>query len=71
MTFSDEEGRQNYLLFSEHEVLKKVFRPLLEDIVVLITQFNLWHAANKRLKRDCQRAAFPIPMSRRGFGCCV
>ncbi|EEN99519.1 hypothetical protein VCG_000742 [Vibrio cholerae 12129(1)] len=37
----------------------------------LITQFNLWHAANKRLKRDCQRAAFPVPMSRGGFGCCV
>ncbi|TYW27545.1 transcriptional regulator, partial [Vibrio cholerae] len=26
---------------------------------------------NKRLKRDCQRAAFPVPMSRGGFGCCV
>ncbi|EGQ8673329.1 hypothetical protein F1K66_18460 [Vibrio cholerae] len=26
---------------------------------------------NKRLKRDCQRAAFPVPMSRCGFGCCV
>ncbi|EGR0730537.1 hypothetical protein EW095_18690 [Vibrio cholerae] len=25
---------------------------------------------NKRLKRDCQRAAFPVPMSRGGFGCC-
>ncbi|TQP14826.1 hypothetical protein FLL96_08025 [Vibrio cholerae] len=37
----------------------------------LITQFNLWHAANKRLKRDCQRAAFPVPLSRGGFGCCV
>ncbi|PAR94333.1 hypothetical protein CGT81_17570, partial [Vibrio cholerae] len=22
-------------------------------------------------KRDCQRVAFPVPMSRRGFGCCV
>ncbi|ERP67398.1 hypothetical protein VCHC36A1_3726 [Vibrio cholerae HC-36A1] len=27
--------------------------------------------ANKRLKRDCQRAAFPVPLSRGGFGCCV
>ncbi|QAV06597.1 Death on curing protein, Doc toxin [Vibrio cholerae] len=26
---------------------------------------------NKRLKRDCQRVAFPVPMSRGGFGCCV
>ncbi|EGR3960000.1 hypothetical protein DDN39_18875 [Vibrio cholerae] len=34
----------------------------------LITQFNLWHAANKRLKRDCQRVAFPVPLSRGGFG---
>ncbi len=21
--------------------------------------------------RDCQRAAFPVPLSRGGFGCCV
>ncbi len=35
MTFSDEEGRQNYLPHPEHEALKEVFRPLLEDIVVL------------------------------------
>ncbi|EGR4181345.1 type II toxin-antitoxin system RelE/ParE family toxin, partial [Vibrio cholerae] len=26
---------------------------------------------NKRLKRDCQRAAFPVPMSRGGYSCCV
>ncbi|QDG85106.1 hypothetical protein FKM99_16555 [Vibrio parahaemolyticus] len=26
---------------------------------------------NKRLKRDCQRAAFPVPLSRGGFGCCI
>ncbi|MGT8844001.1 hypothetical protein C6H55_19050, partial [Vibrio cholerae] len=25
---------------------------------------------NKRLKRDCQRVAFPVPMSRCGYGCC-
>ncbi|EKL98894.1 hypothetical protein VCHC44C1_3362B, partial [Vibrio cholerae HC-44C1] len=23
------------------------------------------------LKRDCQRVAFPVPMSRGGYGCCV
>ncbi|ORQ39884.1 transcriptional regulator, partial [Vibrio cholerae] len=28
-------------------------------------------APNKRLKRDCQRVAFPVPLSRGGFGCCV
>ncbi|PAS08418.1 hypothetical protein CGT76_18500 [Vibrio cholerae] len=26
--------------------------------------------ANKRLKRDCQRVAFPVPLSRGGYGCC-
>ncbi|EGR5567065.1 type II toxin-antitoxin system RelE/ParE family toxin, partial [Vibrio cholerae] len=26
---------------------------------------------NKRLKRDCQRAAFPVPMSRGVCSCCV
>ncbi|EGQ8412120.1 hypothetical protein GTP43_17710 [Vibrio cholerae] len=31
----------------------------------------LWHMHNKRLKRDCQRIAFPVPLSRGGFGCCV
>ncbi|PAR92161.1 hypothetical protein CGT82_17960, partial [Vibrio cholerae] len=25
---------------------------------------------NKRLKRDCQRVAFPVPLSRCGYGCC-
>ena len=34
MTFSDEEGRQNYLPHPEHDALKDVFRPLLEDIIV-------------------------------------
>ncbi|PAR33913.1 hypothetical protein FLM08_18305 [Vibrio cholerae] len=29
------------------------------------------YEANKRLKRDCQRVAFPVPMSRCGYGCCV
>ncbi|EGR0080216.1 hypothetical protein FR277_17460, partial [Vibrio cholerae] len=26
------------------------------------------YEANKRLKRDCQRAAFPVPLSRCGYG---
>ncbi|TXZ55648.1 transcriptional regulator, partial [Vibrio cholerae] len=26
---------------------------------------------NKRLKRDCQRAAFPVQLSRGGCSCCV
>ncbi|MCP3849364.1 MAG: Dabb family protein [Gammaproteobacteria bacterium] len=34
MTFTNEEGRQNYLPHPEHDKLKEVFRPLLEDIVV-------------------------------------
>ncbi|ASK54230.1 hypothetical protein CGT92_14655 [Vibrio metoecus] len=29
------------------------------------------YEANKRLKRDCQRVAFPVPLSRGGYGCCV
>ncbi|EGR0144030.1 hypothetical protein CGT81_11450 [Vibrio cholerae] len=29
------------------------------------------YEANKRLKRDCQRAAFPVPLSRSGYGCGV
>ncbi|PAR27344.1 hypothetical protein CGU00_14395 [Vibrio metoecus] len=29
------------------------------------------YETNKRLKRDCQRAAFPVPMSRSGCNCCV
>ncbi|TXY69843.1 hypothetical protein FXE85_14780 [Vibrio cholerae] len=29
------------------------------------------YEANKRLKRDCQRVAFPVPMSRSSYGCCA
>ncbi|PAS01311.1 hypothetical protein CGT80_18490 [Vibrio cholerae] len=29
------------------------------------------HRTNKRLKRDCQRVAFPVPLSRGGCSCCV
>ncbi len=32
---------------------------------------TIGYEANKRLKRDCQRVAFPVPSSRCGFGCCV
>ncbi len=34
MTFADEAGRENYLPHPEHEALKHVFGPLLDDIVV-------------------------------------
>ncbi|EEO04991.1 hypothetical protein VIF_003572 [Vibrio cholerae TM 11079-80] len=34
-------------------------------IIVLKMQFN------KRLKRDCQRVAFPVPLSRGGCSWCV
>ncbi|AUB95894.1 hypothetical protein CK210_17530 [Vibrio anguillarum] len=29
------------------------------------------YETNKRLKRDCQRVAFPVPLSRGGFLRCV
>ncbi|TQP55960.1 hypothetical protein FLL85_17365 [Vibrio cholerae] len=29
------------------------------------------YETNKRLKRDCQREAFPVPLSRCGCSCCV
>ncbi|EGR4075332.1 hypothetical protein D6V32_18580 [Vibrio cholerae] len=29
------------------------------------------YETNKRLKRDCQRVAFSVPLSRSGYGCCV
>ncbi|RJK83373.1 hypothetical protein CHN44_19630 [Vibrio cholerae] len=32
---------------------------------------NAKYSANKRLKRDCQRVAFPVPLSRGGCSCCV
>ena len=34
MTFADDNGRENYLPHPEHEALKEVFRPILEDLVV-------------------------------------
>ncbi|PAR19324.1 hypothetical protein CGU03_17425 [Vibrio metoecus] len=33
-------------------------------------KFSAHCATNKRLKRDCQRVAFPVPMSRGGYSCC-
>ncbi|PAR45122.1 hypothetical protein CGT94_18575 [Vibrio metoecus] len=29
------------------------------------------YETNKRLKRDCQRVAFPVPISCGGYSCCV
>lgn len=34
MTFTNEQARQHYLPHPEHESLKEVFLPLLEDIIV-------------------------------------
>ncbi len=34
MNFEDEAGRENYLPHPEHDELKKIFRPILEDLVV-------------------------------------
>ncbi|EGQ9846207.1 hypothetical protein FYU92_19520 [Vibrio cholerae] len=38
-------------------------------LVVLEKEFCGQKSANKRLKRDCQRVAFPVPISRSGYGC--
>lgn len=40
MTFVNDAARQNYLPHPEHEALKKVFGPLLEDIVVFDYQLS-------------------------------
>lgn len=34
MTFTDEQARQNYLPHPEHEALKTVFVPMVDDIIV-------------------------------------
>jgi hypothetical protein len=34
MNFTDQKGRENYLPHPEHNKLKQVFRPILEDIIV-------------------------------------
>jgi len=34
MTFADEQGRQNYLPHPEHDALRAVFKPYVQDIVV-------------------------------------
>lgn len=35
MTFQDEAARQRYLPHPEHEKLKLIFRPVLQDIIVM------------------------------------
>jgi hypothetical protein len=39
MTFANEAGRQHYLSHPEHEVLKSIFAPLLQDIIVFDYRF--------------------------------
>ncbi|EPY6784027.1 Dabb family protein [Klebsiella pneumoniae] len=34
MTFADEAARQRYLPHPEHEAIKNIFRPILNDIIV-------------------------------------
>ena len=34
MTFADEDGRSRYLPHPEHEALKSIFQPTLDDIIV-------------------------------------
>ncbi len=36
----------------------------------ILLKYQRIQTHNKRLKRDCQRVAFPVPLSRGGFGCC-
>ncbi|QAV06679.1 Death on curing protein, Doc toxin [Vibrio cholerae] len=48
-------------------VLMKLLRAYFKCALIIVVKM----AYNKRLKRDCQRVAFPVPMSRGGFGCCV
>ncbi|EGQ8141857.1 hypothetical protein GZ634_003645 [Vibrio cholerae] len=38
---------------------------------VRVIQKSRVRAYNKRLKRDCQRVAFPVLLSRGGCSCCV
>lgn len=40
MTFEDNEARDNYLPHPEHEKLKKIFSPLLKDIIVFDYKTN-------------------------------
>ncbi|WP_108652107.1 Dabb family protein [Dongshaea marina] len=35
MSFADEDARQRYLPHPEHEALKAIFRPVLQEIIVL------------------------------------
>jgi hypothetical protein len=35
MTFADEDGRNEYLPHPQHDALKAIFEPVLEDIIVL------------------------------------
>ncbi|MBV7296593.1 Dabb family protein [Enterovibrio paralichthyis] len=40
MTFSDEDARQCYLFHPEHDALKEVFVPHIEDIIVVDYTFS-------------------------------
>ncbi|TQP30786.1 VOC family protein, partial [Vibrio cholerae] len=37
----------------------------------ILLKYQRIQTHNKRLKRDCQRVAFPVPMSRSGCSWCV
>ncbi len=40
MTFADDAARTRYLPHPEHEALKSIFKPILEDIIVLDYHVN-------------------------------
>ncbi|KFE21856.1 hypothetical protein DA89_3487 [Vibrio cholerae] len=48
-------------------VLMKLLRAYFKCALIIVVKM----AYNKRLKRDCQRVAFPVPLSRSGYSCCV
>ncbi|EGR1130058.1 hypothetical protein EDL57_19075 [Vibrio cholerae] len=45
----------------------KLLRAYFKCALIIVVKM----AYNKRLKRDCQRVAFPVPLSRGGYGGCV
>ncbi|GIC34098.1 Ribosomal-protein-serine acetyltransferase [Vibrio cholerae] len=68
-----------YWLSSDYQGKGIVSRSVLKLIDVAFTDLDMEKVQivhrgqkhNKRLKRDCQRVAFPVPLSRGGYGCCV
>ncbi|PNM63942.1 transcriptional regulator [Vibrio mimicus] len=54
------------IVFLSNDVWHRCLPPFLFN-----GDLHLKHTHNKRLKRDCQRVAYPVPMNCGGYGCCV